>query len=134
MTSQARATRWNAMRRGACAIGTCLYPWADCNQNTADGCETNTLTDTSNCGMCGVVCNSVGGAAQCQSGQCKAPVCSTPFADCNQDARDGCEINLNSSAGNCSRYTRAALAWNSAAFSSAEAARTMCFSAFHSGT
>ena len=48
-----------------CNKGSCEYPcdvgWADCNGNLADGCEVNTMVNPSNCGACGVTCDSVVG-------------------------------------------------------------------------
>ncbi len=45
----------------ACAAGT-----GDCDQNGANGCETNLKTDTTNCGACGMSC----GGAPCVQGAC----------------------------------------------------------------
>src|SRR6266568_1558504 len=41
---------------GACASPVCPAGKADCDGNTANGCETSTTTDPYNCGGCGVVC------------------------------------------------------------------------------
>ena len=40
---------------GACTVR-CDPGFADCNNNLADGCETNVRTDARNCGICGRVC------------------------------------------------------------------------------
>jgi hypothetical protein len=56
---------------GACAGGTCGYvcnaPFKDCNGKPADGCETNTSNNTSNCGGCGIAC---GAGQACSNGTC----------------------------------------------------------------
>lgn len=44
---------------------TCNAGFADCNVNPVDGCETNLMTDLSNCGGCGTVC-----AGSCVNGLC----------------------------------------------------------------
>lgn len=62
---------------GGCAAG-----WADCDGNSANGCETP-ITTTANCGGCGRACATVGnGSAACVAGRCfyactnnAAPVC-----------------------------------------------------------
>ena len=41
---------------GVCGLGSCLAGWANCNMNSADGCEVNYNTDPANCGGCGKVC------------------------------------------------------------------------------
>ncbi|MGA2450615.1 MAG: hypothetical protein ABTD50_18265 [Polyangiaceae bacterium] len=41
--------------RGECTVGSCDPGWGDCDGNPANGCETNTTTNSS-CGLCGVVC------------------------------------------------------------------------------
>jgi hypothetical protein len=62
----------------ACVYGTCTRRCplgrADCNGNTADGCEVNTMADPANCGGCGVVCNAIAGQA-CVRGRCVVEPC-----------------------------------------------------------
>lgn len=48
----------------------CSSPYADCDGNKANGCETNTNTDSSHCGGCGTKCS---GGRTCQSGSCACP-------------------------------------------------------------
>jgi hypothetical protein len=44
---------------------------ADCNKNTADGCETDVANDTSNCSACGNACaQPANGTASCALGTC----------------------------------------------------------------
>ncbi|VVB52371.1 Uncharacterised protein [uncultured archaeon] len=49
----------------------CNANYANCNMITADGCETNTLTDTNNCGTCGLACiSTTGSMSACVAGKC----------------------------------------------------------------
>ncbi len=41
---------------GACKVAACTGAFKDCNNDPADGCESNTATDGKNCGACGAVC------------------------------------------------------------------------------
>jgi hypothetical protein len=43
-------------KAGTCLIAACAPGFADCNGSASDGCETNTASDPSNCGGCGVAC------------------------------------------------------------------------------
>ena len=52
----------------ACGIKTCLTGWADCDRNSANGCETNINTDSNNCGACGIRCPA---ATICRDGRCQ---------------------------------------------------------------
>ncbi|MGZ3429987.1 MAG: hypothetical protein ACXVCV_25225, partial [Polyangia bacterium] len=78
---------------GSCG---CPMGYADCDHNTANGCETP-LNTPANCGGCGHVCQQVGGTNACVlSGTtyvCK-PTCDATHADCNQNPDDGCEVDL----------------------------------------
>lgn len=85
---------------GACKA-TCDGGFADCDGKPATGCETAVVSDVSNCGTCGKVCPSAGGATPvCAAGVCTLK-CPAPSADCNQTAGDGCETNLQTDAANC---------------------------------
>jgi hypothetical protein len=76
---------------GVCGVAGCASGFADCDQNTANGCEANLATSNTNCGACGVVCAS---GTTCTSGVCKVPtavcgdgICS-PGEHCSYDC--GC--------------------------------------------
>jgi hypothetical protein len=72
--------------------GSCTTGLADCDANSANGCEVNINNDPNNCGGCGRVCS--GGAhassSQCSNSACQL-VCDVGFADSNGSLADGCE-------------------------------------------
>lgn len=88
---------------GASGAGVCGPTTMDCNNNTADGCETTVSTDPVNCGTCGKKC--AGGTnadPSCKAGLCFLQ-CKTGFSDCNKDEKDGCEITTNTDVNNCGK-------------------------------
>jgi hypothetical protein len=89
-----------ACTNGSCGIASCVAGWGNCNGIAADGCETNLLTTPASCGTCGNVCSTVGGTATCTNGQCGI-VCNAGFANCDGNAANGCEVNLNSDPDHC---------------------------------
>jgi hypothetical protein len=84
----------NGLCNGTCAVG-----YADCNANKlTDGCETNLLSDSNNCGGCGVLC----ATHMCLNGVCQGCSCQAGFADCdNNCVSNGCETNLQTDVNNC---------------------------------
>ncbi|MBX3272319.1 MAG: putative metal-binding motif-containing protein [Sandaracinaceae bacterium] len=91
-------------RDGGCTILECEPRFADCNMDARDGCETSTTTESS-CGSCGVPCAPANATGDCAGGSCRIGACMPGYADCNMDARDGCETRLNSvlDCGGCGR-------------------------------
>ena len=82
---------------GACGIA-CGAGFANCDGNSANGCETPVSADVSNCGGCGVKCANAEG---CVAGVCTTAVCQTGYADCNKSSADGCEVTLGTDSSNC---------------------------------
>jgi hypothetical protein len=78
---------------GACVEFTCGEGRGDCNADWRDGCETQLATDAAHCGACNKPCppGAPNAVARCDKGQC-ALTCKPPYADCNKDPADGCEI------------------------------------------
>ncbi len=62
-----------ACSSGSCAAGTCAGGFGDCNGNKqTDGCETDTNSNVSHCGLCGRACPA---GNSCNAGVCTPPPC-----------------------------------------------------------
>ncbi|MEZ4309307.1 MAG: fibrinogen-like YCDxxxxGGGW domain-containing protein [Polyangiaceae bacterium] len=87
---------------GICKLDSCEPGYANCNVQSPDGCEIHTDADPNNCGACGTKCTNGNGSTSCVSGAC-TPVCNTLFANCDNNANNGCETNLQTttSCGGC---------------------------------
>ena len=85
---------------GTCAIN-CDGGFGNCDQNLANGCETDTSTSNQNCGGCNQPCQIANGTGACSSGMCTVTMCNGTFGDCDGNAMNGCETNKNTSAANC---------------------------------
>jgi hypothetical protein len=79
----------------------CDKGYANCSGGYPDGCETNTNTDTGACGGCGKPCTIDNGSPKCDTGVCAVNSCSGSFRDCNNDPKDGCEVNIATNTKNC---------------------------------
>lgn len=86
---------------GVCQITTCTDPFADCNGDPDDGCETNTDTSAGNCGMCAMGCTFNNATAVCNGGACEIATCNGAFEDCNGNVNDGCEVNTLTDVAHC---------------------------------
>ncbi len=86
---------------GACVIAGCDDGWQSCDAGAPDGgvlngCETNVVSDTRNCGGCGARCDQVAnGTGTCQAGSCDL-VCNSGFKDCDGSVASGCETDTTS--------------------------------------
>ncbi len=93
---------------GLCTVMTCKGAFADCNMMPGDGCEVDTGTDVANCGGCGKVCVGVHVEVnKCANGACAIGSCTNQpqinqvYADCDNNAADGCEVNIFTDPNNC---------------------------------
>lgn len=86
---------------GACAIATCEGSYENCDGEVANGCEVDLSRDEDNCGACGNACALANAANVCNRGTCSISLCHPGFADCDGSARNGCEVDVLSSARHC---------------------------------
>ncbi|MBI5532026.1 MAG: LamG domain-containing protein [Deltaproteobacteria bacterium] len=88
-----------------CSAGTCGYQcqgaFADCNSAIVDGCEVNTAADVANCGACSFACSFPHATAACSNSLCALGPCSSGWANCDNNAANGCEANLTTSITSC---------------------------------
>jgi hypothetical protein len=76
---------------------------ADCDEDAANGCETD-LATAADCGSCGMRCGPYAHAqAGCNAGQCAIASCDAGFANCDGQVANGCETDLGAAAdcGSC---------------------------------
>lgn len=86
---------------GECGI-VCNAGYANCDLDArSNGCETNLKSDPNNCGGCGTRCIAANATSTCSEGVCQVEACNFGYGNCNNNAVDGCEINLRSDANNC---------------------------------
>ncbi len=85
---------------GSCQIPPCPQGTADCDGNANNGCETDTTSSTSHCSDCNIQCVNAHGSTSCVNSEC-VPACLPHWGNCDENANNGCETNLNTSMGNC---------------------------------
>jgi serine/threonine protein kinase len=100
---------------GAAGVAARFLPWplscpsgkGDCNRIAFDACETDLGSDDQNCGACRSPCPTENARSLCSGGQCSVVSCGqTHHRDCNKDALDGCEIDVESDTKNCGECGR----------------------------
>lgn len=85
---------------GQCVSGACEPGFADCDE-AAQGCESDLLHDPDNCGACALSCPTGPCGNQCHDGACTIASCTPGHANCDCDAANGCEADLQNDPGNC---------------------------------
>ena len=76
---------------GECFIDFCVAGYDDCNEIAADGCESNTNQDASNCGGCAQVCALAHATEICLLGNCEVGACDAHYMDDDDIPENGCE-------------------------------------------
>ncbi len=99
----ALANAANVCTDGMCAVQSCFAGFANCDNASPNGCEVNTQTNPNHCGACGNRCNLPNATATCTAGACRIMACNAGFADCDQIAANGCEVNVGNDPQNCAR-------------------------------
>jgi hypothetical protein len=80
--------------QGECVIEACDELFRDCDENAANGCETNVFNNALNCGGCGIACSTPNTSASCAGDVCVIGQCLNDHDDCNGLSSDGCEVDL----------------------------------------
>ncbi len=75
---------------GVCGPGPCDTGKGECDGNLDVHCETDLVSNPTNCGRCRAVCAS----GFCAGGVCTTGTCPPGFADCNEREDDVCEASL----------------------------------------
>ncbi len=79
----------------------CTGQRADCDGNSANGCEVDLNAHPLNCGVCGRACPSAPSAdPACDNGQCGIQ-CDAFTDDCDGDMKNGCESPVEKDVNNC---------------------------------
>ncbi len=88
---------------GACTVASCAAGFADCDGMAVNGCEVDTRTTVTSCGMCGRTCSVANGTAGCAAGTCTVAMCAAGYADCDLNPANGCEVDTQTSVASCGR-------------------------------
>ena len=101
---------------GIAAVVARFVPWplscppnrGDCNGRALDACETDLSSELGHCGGCGKACPTQDAVVDCIESRCSVQSCNLKdHRDCNHDANDGCEVDLQTDVGNCGECGRA---------------------------
>ena len=85
---------------GGRCVNSCNQGFGDCDNQPANGCESNLDTNLNACGGCGKICKNNNAIATCAMGMCTLQ-CNAGYVDCNMDTKDGCEAYLLGDNMNC---------------------------------
>ncbi|HQP34054.1 MAG TPA: hypothetical protein PLI95_02705 [Polyangiaceae bacterium] len=90
----------------SCEKGACVQVCSTDTTNCGGSCV-SLNTDLDNCGACGEVCSTPNADPICAGGHCQVKACNTGFADCDQAAANGCEVELAKDPANCGECGKA---------------------------
>ncbi len=91
----------NGCDTGQCVIVECDGAFENCDGNAQNGCEVDLDNDPQQCGACGTDCVVPHATAACENGACAVGSCNDPWEDCDGDAQNGCEENLDTDPSHC---------------------------------
>ena len=95
------ASATGACVAGTCTVAACTPGSADCDGAPGNGCEVNITTTLAHCGGCGRMCAPPNGTGACAGGVCTVASCNTGRGDCDNNASNGCETDITTSAAHC---------------------------------
>jgi hypothetical protein len=90
---------------GSCKVSQCAAGKGDCDADPTS-CETDTNSSILHCGFCNNPCNLPNATPECKAGLCAIKSCNAGFADCDNLASTGCEVNLLTDAAHCGSCAR----------------------------
>ena len=85
---------------GQCVIESCFSNYLNCDGIINNGCEINKKTNPEYCGGCGNNCTN-NALAFCADGECVIDVCLGNYENCDDDANNGCEVDLKTNPEHC---------------------------------
>ncbi|XYH95861.1 hypothetical protein ACMHYB_50055 [Sorangium sp. So ce1128] len=109
---------------------TCSDGYANCDRQAEGECEVNVRVDADNCGDCGQKCTLPHAMAECQGGACKVKECEAPYADCDGDPENGCEVNTSTNSSHCGGCDELCPAVNGDAYCEESACKVECDEGF----
>ncbi|AUX28922.1 MULTISPECIES: hypothetical protein [Sorangium] len=109
---------------------TCPDGYANCDRQVEGECEVNLRGDVDNCGACGQKCALPRATAECQGGACKVKECEAPYADCDGDPENGCEVNTATDSSHCGGCDELCPAVNGDAYCEASECKIACDEGF----
>ncbi len=86
---------------GTCEVIGCDLGFDDCDQVDSNGCETNLLTSTQSCGVCGTQCEVANGDPVCNGGACGVAGCDLGYGNCDGGYANGCEAEFATNEQHC---------------------------------
>lgn len=86
-----------------CGLGACDPGFANCDEEPANGCETDTKVDVLNCSGCGQACALPHASVRCEASTCEVTTCDADWGNCDQLSPNGCEVSLPNDALHCGR-------------------------------
>ena len=83
---------------GKCIENQCSNGLGNCDLQGGNGCETNLLISSYNCGACGKTCSLLPNVnyATCTNGNCEIILCAVGYQNNDDDSSNGCEFNVGS--------------------------------------
>ncbi|MBI5534466.1 MAG: hypothetical protein HY898_17205 [Deltaproteobacteria bacterium] len=88
-------------KAGLCVVNSCSSGLGDCDSDPDNGCETDLATSEIHCADCATACSTFHATPACVASVCQVTSCDNNWADCDNNAANGCEVNLLDDVNNC---------------------------------